>query len=365
MSLTASVINFYLRRKVKRKPGQALVVAEIRADMRKLSARHRPKLPKGVSCTPYAADPATGAPGGEVLSVAEPGFTLLYLRGGGYFFCDLDSHRPVCALLAHLCRTRVVAVDYRLAPEHPFPAALDDALAAYRALLAEGTPAHRIAIAGDSAGGGLALACLLAARDAGLPLPAAALLFSPWTDLACTGSTLRTNTESDVMFRGEQLAEATAFYLNGHDPLDPLVSPLYGDLRGLPRLQVHASQHEVLLADSTRLVDAARRHGVWAELLLRPRLPHVWPIFVMLPEAMASLKQGRDFLLQALADAQAAVTAASVEPSATELPVDSPPSMPELVAADLAGAAEALATIAVAEAGEAAPAEPSPEARQP
>ncbi len=162
--------------------------------------------------------------------------TLLYLHGGGYFACSPQTHRSITGSYA-IRGFSVFSPDYRLAPEHPFPAALDDALAVYRAML-DRVPANRLAIAGDSAGGGLALATLLAARDAGLPMPACALLFSPWTDLAGTGATVLTNAKRDSMLYGPKLVEGAALYLNGADPRNPLASPLYGDLAGLPPLLI-------------------------------------------------------------------------------------------------------------------------------
>jgi monoterpene epsilon-lactone hydrolase len=226
-----------------------------------------------------------------------PGRTLLYLHGGGYFFCSPETHRSITIALAIQAEARVFAPDYRLAPEHPYPAAIEDAVAAYRMLLAEGIPAGRIVIGGDSAGGGLALATLLSLRAAGEALPAGAILFSPWTDLAGTGETLVSNDNSDVMFHGNGIKAGAAIYLGGTPATDPLASPLYADLAGLPPLFLQASGSEVLLSDSTRLVEKARAAGVAIESEIWPKLPHVWQIFSpFLPEAKAALAKAAVFL---------------------------------------------------------------------
>jgi monoterpene epsilon-lactone hydrolase len=226
-----------------------------------------------------------------------PGRTLLYLHGGGYFFCSPETHRPITIALATRAEARVFSLDYRLAPEHPYPAAIEDAVAAYRALIAQGIPAQHIVIGGDSAGGGLTLATLLSLRAAGEALPAGAILFSPWTDLAGTGETLVSNDRSDVMFHGNGITAGAANYLGSTPATDPLASPLYADLAGLPPLFLQASGAEVLLSDSTRLVEKARAAGVTVESEIWPRLPHVWQIFSpFVPEARAALAKAAEFL---------------------------------------------------------------------
>lgn len=227
-------------------------------------------------------------------NIADPAPVVLYLHGGGYFFCSPRTHRPITIGLATHARSRVYVPDYRLAPEHPFPAAVEDALAAYRRLLAQGVAPSRMVVAGDSAGGGLALALLVALRDAADPLPAGAILYSPWTDLAATGQSLIDNDESDVMFRGAWMAHGAALYLGDSGaPVDhPLVSPLYADFAGIPTLHCYVSSSEVLRDDTLRMAERARAAGVSVSVEMGRRLPHVWPIFYpFLPEARIALKQ--------------------------------------------------------------------------
>jgi epsilon-lactone hydrolase len=236
--------------------------------------------------------------------------TVLFLHGGGYYFCSPRTHRPISFGLARAARARVFSLAYRLAPEHPFPAAVEDALAAYRALLAQGVAAASIVIAGDSAGGGLALALLIAARDAGLPAPAGATVFSPWTDLAATGASLRTNDTSDAMFCGASIGRAARFYLGQTRADHPLASPLYADLHSLPPLLIHASQTEVLRDDALRFARRAEAVGVKVSLKLWPNTPHAHQIFARwLPEARESLADAGRFILdvtEARASAEAA-----------------------------------------------------------
>ena len=223
--------------------------------------------------------------------------TLLYLHGGAYALCSPQSHRPITFALASRAPARLFALDYRLAPRHRFPAAVEDAVAAYRALLADGTAAARVMLAGDSAGGGLALATLLAAKAEGLPMPAGAVLFSPWTDLAATGGTLVSNHDSDVMFHAEGVPRAARNYLGDASPTDPLASPLYGDLSGLPPLLIQVSDSEALLDDSTRIAIKARTAGVAVELTIWHRLPHVWQYMTpFLPEARQALDEATAFI---------------------------------------------------------------------
>jgi acetyl esterase/lipase len=226
-----------------------------------------------------------------------PQRTLVYLHGGAYLFCSPRTHRGITAYLARAIPARVLVPDYRLAPEYPFPAALDDALACVRWLKRAGVAAQDLVLAGDSAGGGLGLAVLLALRDAGEALPAAAALLAPWVDLAATGASIRENSESDAWVHGDMVAPAAALYLSGTAATHPLASPLYANLAGLPPLLIHVSDSEVLLDDSRRLAGKARAAGVSVTLRVWPGLPHVWQGFVpFIPEAAASLREIAAFL---------------------------------------------------------------------
>jgi monoterpene epsilon-lactone hydrolase len=288
------VLTLMLRRRVKRFADRPPDVAAARA----LASKTAMKMPLPAG---WRIRPATTPLPGEWIERDAGGDrenrTILYLHGGGYFFCSPETHRAITINLAKRAEAWVFAPAYRLAPEHRFPAAVEDALASYRGLLAAGTPAARIVVGGDSAGGGLALALLLSLREAGDPLPAGAVLFSPWTDLAATGDSLRRNDKSDAMFRGHRVAENARLYLGDTPPTHPLASPLYADLKGLPPLFIQASDSEILLDDSARLADRAEAAGVDVRLSVWHKLPHVWQYFApFLPEGRAALAQAAAFI---------------------------------------------------------------------
>jgi epsilon-lactone hydrolase len=210
---------------------------------------------------------------------------VLYLHGGGYLFGSPKSHRQVLIAMASAFQAPVYGLDYRLAPEHPFPAAVEDAAKAYQ-WLQNRHPNAGIVLAGDSAGAGLAIATAVGVRDAGLTAPKAIVAFSPYADLAVTGASVEANARSCAMFTPRGVREAAALYLAGADARDPRASPLYADLNGLPPMLLFASRHEILRDDTLRLAERARAAGVKVELIVRDRLPHVWPVFVtLLPEA--------------------------------------------------------------------------------
>jgi epsilon-lactone hydrolase len=229
---------------------------------------------------------------------------LLYFHGGGYRLGSASSYRAYGSHLARACGARVVLVDYRLAPEHHFPAAADDALAAYRWLLGDARSSGRVApdrvvVGGDSAGGGLAAALALRARDEGLALPAGVVCLSPWADLTnCAGSYTRC-AGSDALFSKASADEAAGLYLDGADPRQPQASPLFGDWSGLPPLFIQASESEVLVDDATGLADNAGGAGVDVELHLYSDMPHVWQIhYPLFPEAVQAVEQVRDFVVR-------------------------------------------------------------------
>lgn len=231
-------------------------------------------------------------------SGADAGRVVLYLHGGGYIFCTAETHRPVTTRLARLARARVFALEYRRAPEHPFPAALDDAVAAVRWLYAQGVSPKMLTIGGESAGGGLTLATLLALRDAGEPLPAGAFLFSAWTDLAVTGASVNENDGRCAMFFPDVLLPCAALYHGATSATHPLVSPLYGELHGLPPLLTQVSNSELLRDDTHRVVAKARAAGVTVIDQQWPDLPHAWQLFApFMPEGDSALASAADFIV--------------------------------------------------------------------
>ena len=218
---------------------------------------------------------------------------VLYLHGGGYLLGSSQGYRPLFSELARAAGARGLALDYRLAPEHPFPAAVEDAVSGYRALLGQGIAPGAIAIAGDSAGGGLTVAMLVAARDAGLPMPAAAVAISPWADLECTGASMSSKAADDPSLNHEGLVAMAGAYLNGASPRSALASPLYANLAGLPPLLIQVGSAEVLLDDATRLAARAGEANVEVQLEIWPRMPHVWHGFAF------ALSEGREAIQRA------------------------------------------------------------------
>jgi acetyl esterase/lipase len=224
---------------------------------------------------------------------ADPARVLLFLHGGGYISGSIASHRHMVAQAGREAGTRTLALGYRLAPEHPFPAALEDTLAAYRFLLDSGIAPRNIALAGESAGGGLALATLVSLRESGLPLPACTWCSSPWTDLAMTGATMETKAAVDPLIQKPYLLELAALYLNGTDPRAPLVSPILADLRGLPPMLIQVGSSETLLDDSLRLAAVAGAAGVDTTLRIWPEMIHAFHLF------HPQLEDGRKALAEA------------------------------------------------------------------
>ena len=223
----------------------------------------------------------------------------LYLHGGAFVMGGLNSHRDLAAHLAQRAQIRLLMVDYRLAPEHPFPAALDDALAVYRALLAQGIPAQRLLLGGDSAGGNLALGTAQAIQAQGLPLPAALVLFSPWLDLTGHSPSRQANAASDVMLSQQVLDEAAALYAPGMALDDARLSPLFGPLAGLPPCLLVASCAEILIDDARRLQQRMTAAGGRVELLEWANTPHAFPVMARyLPEGRAALDQTARFIRQ-------------------------------------------------------------------
>ena len=210
---------------------------------------------------------------------ADPGNVIMYLHGGGYTAGSLKSHRHMVARAGREARARTIALGYRLAPEHPFPSAVEDAVAGYRFLLSRGFSADHIAVAGDSAGSGLTVALLVSLRASGLPLPACAWCSSPWVDLEGTGGSMTAKAAVDPMVQQSYLIELAAAYLGGADPRSPLAAPLYADLKGLPPILIQVGSAETLLDDAVRLAGSAGAADVRVRLDVWPDMIHVWQLF--------------------------------------------------------------------------------------
>ena len=273
-------------------------VSEQRRLLKELSSAQ--PLPAGVT---VAAGALGGVPTAEItIDGIEPRHVVLYFHGGVYVIGDAFQPAGLASQVGARTRAKVISVDYRLAPEHPYPAAVDDALAAYQALLEGGTAPADIAFAGESAGGGLAVATLVNARDHGLPLPAAAFAMSPYADLTLSGATMHTKRAADPLFTPEAFPPRIADYTAGHDPAAGLISPIFADLTGLPPLIIQAGTHEVLLDDAVRLARQAAVADVAVTLDITPGVPHVFQAFYpILDEAAAALDRAGQLLSAHLA----------------------------------------------------------------
>lgn len=241
---------------------------------------------------------ANGVPSEWVIPGATgSGRVILYLHGGAYNAGSTRSHRALAANIASAANARALTIDYRLAPEHPYPAALVDAFSAYKWLLEKGVQPGQIVIAGDSAGGGLAIALLVSLRERKLPMPAAAVVLSPWTDLSTNGESWQENAEVDYLIHGSKLREAARIYLDDRDPQTPLASPVYANLQGLPPLLIHVGSEEVLLSDSVRLAENARLSGVDVTLDIWDGMQHVWHFAAnYVPEARQAVEKVGEFI---------------------------------------------------------------------
>lgn len=273
--------------------GAKMVEAKNMDDMRAIMIETQ--APDGVTCTPVDA----GGVSAEWSAAAgvDEAKVVLYVHGGGYVMGSAGSHRDMTGRLSKAAGARVLSLNYRLAPEHPFPAPVDDAVAAYRWLLAQGISPGNVAIAGDSAGGGLAIATLLALRDAGEPLPAAGIGISPWVDMEGTGESMTTRAAVDPVVQKEGLLGMAKLYLGDADPKSPLAAPLHADLGGLPPLLLQVGDAETLLDDSTRLAKKARAAGVDVTLKVWDEMPHVWHLFApILPEGRQAIDEIGSFV---------------------------------------------------------------------
>jgi acetyl esterase/lipase len=248
-----------------------------------------------VTCEPVDVN---GVPGEWIAaSNADPQRVVYHLHGGGYTIGSIKSHREMVSRIARAARARALLIEYRLAPEDPFPAAVEDALSGYRWLLAHGADPARTVISGDSAGGGLTVATLVALRDAGEPLPAGAVCMSPWLDMEALGESLQTRAERDPWINPDLVKLGAEMYLAGADPRNPLANPLHADLSGLPPLLVQVGDSEVLLDDSTRLAARAKAAGVDVTLEVWDDMVHVFQGFAfILPEGQQAIDRIGEFV---------------------------------------------------------------------
>ncbi len=274
--------------------GDNLSIKEQRTRMDEL-ARRGIRLPRNVI---ECSDQANGVHAKWIEIKEQPtSRVILYLHGGGYCICSVDTHRGLAGSLALASDARVLLPAYRLAPEHPFPAALEDALAAYRWLLQQGIPARQITIGGDSAGGGLTLATAISLRDAGEPLPGSLVLLSPWTDLTLSGESIRSLKSVDPIFGREGGLSYSPAYVGKENPDNPLISPLFADLHGLPPTLIHVGADEILLDDSTRVEEKMKAAGVKVEIKIWEGMWHVFQSFApWVPEAQFSIDEIGGFI---------------------------------------------------------------------
>ncbi len=254
------------------------------------------KVPKDVNCEPIDVAGISA----EWISApeAKDEKVILYLHGGGYILGSINSHREFVSRISRISKARVLIIDYRLAPEHRFPAAVEDAYMAYQWLIEDQEIApNNLIIAGDSAGGGLTLATLINLRDKGIPLPTAAVCLSPWTDLGLTGESYKTKARIDPMVTIDGLMFDTQLYLGDTDYTNPLASPLYGDLKGLPPLLILVGTAEVLLDDSVKIAKKAKKAGVDVILDIWDDMPHVFPLFAAFaPEGEQGIEKIGEFM---------------------------------------------------------------------
>jgi acetyl esterase/lipase len=287
----AQILSWYLRRTLKPYFSSDPDPIEVR---RRVERRALALPARGV-----IRERAAGSVKGEWLrpSRTAPGRTILYLHGGGYIFGTPETHRNLTSRIAKAAAAPLFSLDYRRAPEHPCPAAVEDAEAAYAMLLGAGVPAREIFIGGDSAGGGLTLALTQAIIAKGWPAPGGLFLFSPWTDLSVSGATIEQNDSSDPMFSAAAVRRSAQYYASAVGARDPRASPLWGDFSGFPKMLIFAAETEVLLDDSRRLAERARAAGVSAELKIYSGPMHAWPLFSpLLPEAQRTILETAAFI---------------------------------------------------------------------
>lgn len=290
-SLTLRLVKMILRLTVRKKVRDIGKTLKLRKTWEYFACFLRSA--PGVTCTPLTHPSYQGE---WLISGEKPFVTILYLHGGGYCLGSCKTHRAFLSYLCHLTNTRILSFDYRLAPEHPFPAALTDAMEMYHWLRKQTGPSS-VYIAGDSAGGGLALALLLALKNENAPLPRGTICFSPWIDLTHQGKTLKTNQKTDPLLYAPSLPIVAKLYIGNEDPSHPHLSPLYGDWHNLPPLFVQAAHEEILLSDSLRLYDKVKNSKGAVTLEIWKNRFHAWPYFAsFLPEAREAILHAKSFL---------------------------------------------------------------------
>lgn len=293
MSIQSLLLRTVLRLTIKRQFKQTEI--DYQALRNNGASRFLPDIPSDIAVVPVKV--------GEVRcewiidAEADPNRVVLYLHGGGYVLGGLDSYRDICWRLSQLSGMRVLLIDYRLAPEHPFPAAVEDATACYGWLLAEGYEPESLGIAGDSAGGGLALATMMRLKELKLALPACAALMSPWVDLTNGGDSMASNRDADPMLSKETLEFMAHLYVDDENRRNPHASPLFGDLSEFPPVLIQIGSTEILLSDAIRLADRIRAAGGDVVIDIWPRMPHVWQLFSQwIPESRKALHKLAQFL---------------------------------------------------------------------
>lgn len=285
------VATVEVMRKQKSIAAEGLSIADRRAAMEAMQASL--PMPDDVKMSDILID---GIPSRWIVAPnARQDAYVIYFHGGGYVMGSLNTHQELMGRISDACRARVLGVDYRLAPEHEFPAAVDDGVKSYEWLIKQGADPSRIMVAGDSAGGGLAIAALLTLRDSGRSLPAGAFLFSPWTDLTASGDSANTRAEADPMITIPALLDIAKTYYGNANPENPLVSPLFAELAGLPPLLIQVGDAEVLLDDASRLAARAKLAGVTTHYQVWPDAFHVFQAVPHLPEASDALRKLSQF----------------------------------------------------------------------
>jgi acetyl esterase/lipase len=301
MSIRAELLRFALRRFFKRRDNVMPDLAAIRGNLERVKYIV-PNPPRSTIAKRVAAN---GVPGIQVVTPrSRADHHVLYLHGGAYVYGSPSHYRDFIWRIAEATEATVLCLDYRLAPQHPYPAAVDDAVGAYRWLLAGGAEPRRIAIMGDSAGGGLTFGSLLRLRDERVALPAAAVAMSPWTDLLMASDSIRDNAETDPMLSAAQAHVFVDWYLGDTDARTPYASPLYGNPTGLPPSLIQVGSDEILLDDAVGMAERLRQAGCAVELEVWPRMPHVWQLYArILPEARHAVRRIGEFVRQRFATA--------------------------------------------------------------